>query len=493
MIGRERSHADVGSGEDLRHAIVSDSPDKLDEMVDTGGDGILLGHLPARSAPDAGDVDRDATGIAVCNRRDEVLRPMPGAKATHVHAPQRPRPGNLGARPKASHVHTVDHHGDPISQFHGHQMPRRRVDRRAPGELEAAPAIDRPHDGQLVEKIAQRSGVVASRGVDFENRRHAERVSGGDRRAAESIETLNDDIGADFADELAHGGRRRPFEQRRAAAEVVQGDAVGQCCVHGARRDRRHGGDMDFVPAAGERAAQLERMNTATVGAGNRRPGCGVENLHCGAPMNCGILTRLCNHGAMKHGPDDGFKLSRRELALGGIALLPGAGIAARRRGATMETQGERITLSSVAGLKVGHKTRADRPTGCTVVVAEEGAVAGVSVRGAAPGTRETAVLEPENTVEKVHAVALTGGSAFGLTVADGVMRVLRDRGIGYAAGTEIVPIVPAAVIFDLGLGGNSHPSAEDGAEACNAATAAAPEEGSVGAGARGHGRQTDG
>lgn len=149
-----------------------------------------------------------------------------------------------------------------------------------------------------------------------------------------------------------------------------------------------------------------------------------------------------------------------------------------------MGTQDEHITLTTVDGLKVGHKTRDDRPTGCTVVVAEAGAVAGVSVRGAAPGTRETALLSPENTVEQVHAVALTGGSAFGLAVADGIMRVLSERGIGFPVGSNVVPIVPAAVLFDLGVGGDSHPSAEDGAEACAAASTRAPDEGSVGAGA---------
>ncbi len=192
----------------------------------------------------------------------------------------------------------------------------------------------------------------------------------------------------------------------------------------------------------------------------------------------------LCNHGLMKRGIDIGFTLSRRELALGSFALLPGSELLARRWGAVMQAQGERITLTSVEGLEVGHATRTDRPTGCTVVIAPSGATAGVSVRGAAPGTRETALLHPENTVEQVHAVVLSGGSAFGLAVADGVMRALRDRGIGFPMGRYVIPIVPAAVLYDIGLGGDSYPDADDGIAACETASTNPPEEGSVGAGA---------
>lgn len=186
----------------------------------------------------------------------------------------------------------------------------------------------------------------------------------------------------------------------------------------------------------------------------------------------------------MKRGTNNDFILSRRALAFGSFALLPGAELLARRWGAVMRAQGERITLTSVAGLEAGHATRTDRPTGCTVVIAPAGATAGVAVRGAAPGTRETALLEPENTVEQVHAVVLSGGSAFGLAVADGVMRTLRDRGIGFSMGRNVIPIVPAAVLYDLGLGGNSYPDADDGVTACEAASTKPPAEGSVGAGA---------
>ena len=142
-------------------------------------------------------------------------------------------------------------------------------------------------------------------------------------------------------------------------------------------------------------------------------------------------------------------------------------------------------SITDVAGLKVGHCTDPRRPTGCTVLLCEDGAVAGVDVRGAAPGTRETDLLDPRNTVEKVHAVLLTGGSAFGLAAADGVMRWLEARGHGVRVGPACVPIVPAAVLFDLLVGdGAIRPDAAAGLAACDAATPDAPAQGSVGAGA---------
>src|ERR1700694_2512649 len=111
------------------------------------------------------------------------------------------------------------------------------------------------------------------------------------------------------------------------------------------------------------------------------------------------------------------------------------------------------LGLHAVAGLEVGHFTNARRPTGCTVVIARDGAVAGVDVRGASPGTRETELLDPVNAIDKVHAIVLAGGSAFGLDAAGGVMRWLEERGIGAVIGAGIhsivkpfvVPIVPAA------------------------------------------------
>ncbi|MEN9420427.1 MAG: hypothetical protein RI988_4048 [Pseudomonadota bacterium] len=140
--------------------------------------------------------------------------------------------------------------------------------------------------------------------------------------------------------------------------------------------------------------------------------------------------------------------------------------------------------ITDVAGLSVGHHTDPRRPTGCTVVLCEAGAVAGVDVRGGAPGTRETDLLRPQNTVPHVHAVLLTGGSAFGLAAADGVMRWLDERGHGLPVGPARVPIVPAAVLFDLWVGDASiRPDAASGYAACEAASAAPPATGSVGAG----------
>lgn len=142
------------------------------------------------------------------------------------------------------------------------------------------------------------------------------------------------------------------------------------------------------------------------------------------------------------------------------------------------------MSITRVAGLKLGHFTHAQRPTGCTVVLCEAGAVAGVDVRGAAPGTRECDLLAPSNTVQQVHAILLSGGSAFGLDAASGVMRWLDERGHGLAVGATRVPIVPAAVLFDLWVGdGRIRPDAAAGYAACQAASSAEPEQGSVGAG----------
>lgn len=142
-------------------------------------------------------------------------------------------------------------------------------------------------------------------------------------------------------------------------------------------------------------------------------------------------------------------------------------------------------SITDVAGIKVGHFTDKRRPTGCTVILCEEGATGGVDVRGAAPGTRETDLLDPKNLVQQVHAIVLSGGSAFGLDTATGVVRYLEERGIGYDVGVAKVPIVPAAILFDLGVGdAKIRPDAEAGYKACKAASANAPAEGNVGAGA---------
>ncbi|TFZ08995.1 peptidase S58 family protein [Ramlibacter humi] len=140
--------------------------------------------------------------------------------------------------------------------------------------------------------------------------------------------------------------------------------------------------------------------------------------------------------------------------------------------------------ITDVAGIEAGHFTDTRRPTGCTVILARDGAVAGVDVRGAAPGTRETDLLSPTNLVDRVHAVMLAGGSAWGLDAASGAMRWLEEQGIGLQVGPGRIPIVPAAVLFDLYLGDTAiRPDAAAGHAACAAASGDAPEEGSVGAG----------
>ena len=141
-------------------------------------------------------------------------------------------------------------------------------------------------------------------------------------------------------------------------------------------------------------------------------------------------------------------------------------------------------SLTDVAGLEVGHHTDTRRPTGCSVVLARDGAVAGVDVRGAAPGTRETDLLQPSNLVERVHAICLAGGSAWGLDAASGVMRWLEEQEIGLDTGYARVPIVPAAVVFDLGVGdARIRPDAQAGYLACTAASAQPPAQGNAGAG----------
>lgn len=141
--------------------------------------------------------------------------------------------------------------------------------------------------------------------------------------------------------------------------------------------------------------------------------------------------------------------------------------------------------ITDVAGIEVGHFTDPRRPTGCSVVIAREGAVAGVDVRGAAPGTRETDLLAPGNLVEQVHAIMLAGGSAWGLEAATGAVRWLEEHGVGLDVGVGRLPLVPAAVLFDLHVGDMKvRPDAVAGYAACNAATCEPPAEGNVGAGA---------
>jgi L-aminopeptidase/D-esterase-like protein len=140
--------------------------------------------------------------------------------------------------------------------------------------------------------------------------------------------------------------------------------------------------------------------------------------------------------------------------------------------------------FTDVPGVKVGHYTDLIGATGCTVVLCEQGATAGVEVRGAAPGTRETDLLRPGHLVQEIHAVLLAGGSAFGLDAASGVMKYLEEQGCGFDAGVARVPIVPAAILFDLAIGDPSaRPDTQAGYQACLAASDGPVREGNVGAG----------
>ena len=163
-------------------------------------------------------------------------------------------------------------------------------------------------------------------------------------------------------------------------------------------------------------------------------------------------------------------------IALSLVVIVAGHGLASERTG----------SLTDVDGIKVGHHTLSERPTGCTAILTEGGAVASVDIRGGAPGTREVALLDPVNHVQQVHAIVLSGGSAFGLDSATGVVRYLDERGIGYETRVARVPIVPAAILFDLGIGDSPQvrPGADCGYRAAKSATAGPVAEGNVGAGA---------
>lgn len=180
--------------------------------------------------------------------------------------------------------------------------------------------------------------------------------------------------------------------------------------------------------------------------------------------------------------------MDRREFAAA-AALGLGAAMTASNEAAAETVEQIRArtlggAITDVPGIKVGHYTETRRPTGCTVVMTEDGVIGGVDVRGAAPGTRETDLLSPTNLVDKVHAVVLAGGSAFGLEAATGAVRWLEEKGFGFPAGPTKVPIVPSAILFDLGMGDHRvRPDAEAGYKACEAASTNPPAEGSVGAG----------
>lgn len=143
-----------------------------------------------------------------------------------------------------------------------------------------------------------------------------------------------------------------------------------------------------------------------------------------------------------------------------------------------------RSAITDVRGIEVGHAQNEEALTGCTVIICRKGAVAGVDVRGGAPGTRETDLLNPVNLVEKVHAVVLAGGSAYGLDAASGVMRYLEEHNIGFKVGKARVPIVPSAILYDLGLGrADVRPDSAMGYRAAASASSHPPGEGNVGAG----------
>ena len=140
--------------------------------------------------------------------------------------------------------------------------------------------------------------------------------------------------------------------------------------------------------------------------------------------------------------------------------------------------------ITDIPGIEIGQAQDEEAMTGCTVILCRKGAVGGVDVRGSAPGTRETDLLNPINLVSKVHAVVLAGGSAFGLEAASGVMKYLAEQNIGFGVGSQRVPIVPAAILFDLGLGKSSrHPDLEMGYAAASAAATGPVAEGNIGAG----------
>jgi L-aminopeptidase/D-esterase-like protein len=174
-----------------------------------------------------------------------------------------------------------------------------------------------------------------------------------------------------------------------------------------------------------------------------------------------------------------------KSMLFAATLAVTAAGVLAPRQ--APPAAGENMTLTAVDGIKVGHFTLAERPTGCTVILAKDGTVGSVDVRGGAPGTRETDLLNPVNDVQIVNAIVLSGGSAYGLDAASGTMKWLDEHHIGYPVGAAgVVPIVPSAILIDLWFGGDPkvRPGADCGYRAADAATAAPVQEGNVGAGA---------
>lgn len=174
--------------------------------------------------------------------------------------------------------------------------------------------------------------------------------------------------------------------------------------------------------------------------------------------------------------------IARRSLLRAGVGLVS---VLSKAQDSTTAGEEPHGSVTDVGGIRIGHFTDSRRPTGCTVMIFENGAVAGVDVRGSAPGTRETDLLNPIDTVQKINALVLTGGSAFGLDAASGVMRYLEENKMGFRIGSIVIPIVPAAVLYDLGVGDpRIRPDEQSGYAACQAASNTPPREGNVGAGA---------
>ena len=175
-------------------------------------------------------------------------------------------------------------------------------------------------------------------------------------------------------------------------------------------------------------------------------------------------------------------------LAVAVLLTLPAAGCAQTEQNAPTESSAASTptgSITDVAGIEVGHHTLAERPTGCTVILSRGGAVAGVDVRGGAPGTRDTDLLDPVNLVQEVHGVVLSGGSLFGLDAVSGAVRWLEEHGTGLDAWGTTIPIVTGAILFDLAIGDSSiRPDAECGYAAAGAAASGPVARGSVGAGA---------
>src|SRR5688572_12829218 len=180
--------------------------------------------------------------------------------------------------------------------------------------------------------------------------------------------------------------------------------------------------------------------------------------------------------------------IARLLLATGVLAIAATVGVVSQSQTVASRAALVNRGITNVAGIRVGQFTLTERPTGCTVVLVDGlGAVGGVSQRGGAPGTRETDLLDPLNMVDKVNAVVLAGGSAYGLDAAQGVVRYLEERKIGWNVGAAgVVPIVPSAILIDLGFGGDPkvRPTADCGYRAATAAAAGPVAEGNVGAGA---------